>query len=57
MTKDIISLNLSTTGFWIRILGKGFAIVYMERPLFSFRNKLQKHFRIGKIYIYYLGKN
>jgi len=56
MTKDIISLNLSTTGFWLRIFGRGFAIVYMERPLFSFRNKLQKHFRIGKIYIYYLLK-
>ena len=53
-TINIFQLNLSTTGFWIRLFNQGFAITCMPKPLFFIRHNPSKHLKIGNCYIYFL---
>lgn len=53
--KNILSLNLSTTGFWFRIFGYGICISYLVNPLYFLKSGSKVNFlKIGKIYIYLL---
>jgi hypothetical protein len=53
--KNILSLNLSTTGFWFRIFGYGICISYLANPLYFCRSSSKVNFlKIGKFYIYLL---
>ena len=51
---NIIELNIATSGIWIRIFGRGINIRYFKKRTFFLRNK--KHFRIWKVYFYFLEK-
>jgi len=53
-TINIFQLHLSTTGFWIRLFNRGFAITCMSKPLFFTRKNPRKHLKIGNCYIYFL---
>ena len=53
-TINIFQLHLSTTGFWIRLFNRGFAITYILEPLYFFRQNPRNHLKIGNCYIYFL---
>jgi hypothetical protein len=53
-TINIFQLHLSTTGFWIRLFNRGFAITCMSKGLFFFRHNPSKYLKIGNCYIYFL---
>ena len=60
-TIQIIEIYLSTTGFWIKLFNRGFAITRMSKPLFflGFKHRVKrknprKHLKIGNCYIYFL---
>jgi len=53
-TINIIEIYLSTTGFWIRLFNRGFAITCISKPLFFLRQNPRNHLKIGNCYIFFL---
>lgn len=47
---DVIILGKANNTRWFKLFGKGLSMT--DQPLFSIRNGVRKHIKIGKYYIY-----